>query len=31
MDFEESNFDKIIMKKIIPLINQEEEKFLIKK
>ena len=31
MDFEESNFDKIIMEKIIPLINQEKEKFLIKK
>ena len=31
MDFEESNFDKIIMEKIIPLIKQEEEKFLIKK
>ena len=27
MDFEESNFDKIIMEKIIPLIKQEEEKF----
>ena len=24
MDFEESNFDKIIMEKIIPLINQEK-------
>ena len=31
MDFEESNFDKIIMEKIIPLIKREEEKFLIKK
>ena len=31
MDFEESNFDKLIMEKIIPLIKQEEEKFLIKK
>ena len=31
MDFEESNFDKIIMEKIIPLIKQEKEKFLIKK
>jgi len=31
MDFEESNFDKIIMEKIIPLINQEKDKFLIKK
>jgi len=27
MDFEESNFDKIIMEKIIPLIKQEKEKF----
>jgi hypothetical protein len=31
MDFEENNFDKIIMEKIIPLINQEKEKFDIKK
>ena len=31
MDFEESNFDKIIMEKIIPLIKQEEEKFVINK
>ena len=28
MDFDESNFDKIIMEKIIPLIKQEKEKFL---
>ena len=27
IDFEENNFDKIIMKKIIPLIQQEKEKF----
>ena len=27
MDFEESNFDKIIMEKIIPLIQREKEKF----
>ena len=27
MDFEESNFDKIIMEKIIPLIKKEKEKF----
>ena len=27
MDFEENNFDKIIMEKIIPLIKQEKEKF----
>ena len=31
MDFDQYNFDKIIMEKIIPLINQEKEKFLIKK
>jgi hypothetical protein len=31
MDFEENNFDNIIMKKIIPLINHEKEKFVIKK
>ena len=31
MDFDEYNFDKIIMEKIIPLIKQEKEKFLIKK
>ena len=28
MDFDENNFDKIIMEKIIPLIHQEKEKFL---
>ena len=27
MDFEESNFDKIIMEKIIPLIKEKIEKF----
>ena len=27
MDFEENNFDKIIMEKIIPTINKEKEKF----
>jgi len=27
MGFEENNFDKIIMEKIIPLIKQEKEKF----
>ena len=27
MDFEQYNFDKIIMEKIIPLIKQEKEKF----
>jgi hypothetical protein len=27
MDFEENNFDEIIMEKIIPLIKQEKEKF----
>ena len=31
MDFEESNFDKIIMDKIIPLIQREKEKFVINK
>ena len=31
MDFDQYNFDKLIMEKIIPLINQEKEKFLIKK
>ena len=31
MDFEESNFDKIIMEKIIPLIQREKEKFVINK
>jgi hypothetical protein len=28
IDFDQYNFDKIIMEKIIPLINQEKEKFL---
>ena len=28
IDFEENNFDKIIMEKIIPTINKEKEKFL---
>jgi hypothetical protein len=27
IDFEENNFDKIIMEKIIPTINKEKEKF----
>ena len=31
VDFEENNFDKIIVKKIIPLIKQEKEKFVTKK
>ena len=31
MDFDQYNFDKIIMEKIIPLISQEKEKFVIKK
>ena len=31
MDFDQYDFDKIIMEKIIPFINQEKEKFLIKK
>ena len=31
MDFDQYNFDKIIMEKIIPLIKQEKEKFLIRK
>ena len=31
MDFDQYNFDKIIMEKIIPLINREKEKFDIKK
>ncbi|HJU59599.1 MAG TPA: hypothetical protein VJ583_07600, partial [Nitrososphaeraceae archaeon] len=26
MDFEENNFDKIIMEKILPLITKEKEK-----
>ena len=30
MDFEESNFDKIIMEKIIPLVKKEK-KFFIKR
>jgi hypothetical protein len=29
MDFDQYNFDKLIMEKIIPLINQEKEKFTI--
>ena len=28
IDFDQYNFDEIIMEKIIPLINQEKEKFL---
>jgi len=31
IDFEENNFDKIIIEKIIPLIKQEKEKFVTKK
>ena len=31
MDFDQYDFDKIIMEKIIPLIKQEREKFLINK
>ena len=31
MDFDQYNFDKIIMEKIIPLIQQEKEKFVTKK
>jgi len=31
LDFDQSNFDKIIMEKIIPLIEKEKEKFLINK
>ena len=31
MDIEENKFDKIIMEKIIPLINLEKEKCAIKK
>ncbi|HJU59924.1 MAG TPA: hypothetical protein VJ583_09245, partial [Nitrososphaeraceae archaeon] len=27
MDFEEKNFDKVIMEKIMPLIKKEKEKF----
>ena len=30
MDFEENDFDKIIMEKIIPLIEKEKEKFAMK-
>jgi hypothetical protein len=29
MDFDQYDFDKIIMEKIIPLIQQEKEKFVI--
>jgi hypothetical protein len=31
MDFDQYDFDKIIMEKIIPLIKQEKEKFVTKK
>jgi hypothetical protein len=31
VDFEENNFDKIIMGKILPLVKDEKEKFAIKK
>ena len=31
MDFDQYDFDKLIIEKIIPLINQEKEKFLINK
>ena len=31
MDFDQYDFDKIIMEKIIPLIKQEREKFIIEK
>jgi len=31
MDFEENNFDKIIMEKIIPLIEEKKEEFLLKR
>ncbi|MGZ5471366.1 MAG: hypothetical protein ACXWE0_06805 [Nitrososphaeraceae archaeon] len=31
MDFEKYNFDKIIMDKIIPLIKEKKEEFLIKR
>jgi len=31
MDFDQYDFDKIIMEKIIPLIKQEKEKFIIEK
>ena len=30
MDFEENNFDKIIMEKVIPFINKEKENFIIR-
>jgi hypothetical protein len=30
IDFEENNFDNIIMEKIIPLVKEEKEKFAIK-
>ena len=31
MDFEENLFDKIIIEKIIPLIKEKKQKFIIKK
>jgi hypothetical protein len=31
MDFEENDFDKIIMEKVIPFINKDKEEFIIKK
>ena len=31
MDFDQDDFDKIIMEKSIPLIKQEKEKFVTKK
>ena len=31
MDFDQYDFDKIIMEKIIPLIQREKEKFVINK
>ena len=31
MDFDQYNFDKLIMEKILPLIQQEKEKFVTKK
>ena len=30
MDFEENDFDKIIMEKVIPFINNEKENFIIR-
>ena len=30
MDFEENDFDKIIMEKVIPFINKEKENFIIR-